>query len=491
MKFRSSAGSWGGLAAWNNPEKPPEGRTRMYRSHLGVLAAMLLLGGCSTKEPTALVKEEAAVAEAGDVNASVDTPLADLLHYPQDARAFAASIRAKTVLLPVQERFEQRWFSPWNMASPPESVTAAMWPFASYRSDNAYGENLKPLPQSWFDTMREAAHFEAYGTVNRYAVSLRFASLRNFPTSKPLFKNPAEAGEGFPFDYLQNSAVHANEPLFVSHYSKDGSWAYVIASYATGWLPLHEIAFVPEEHAREWQAAQQLYVVEEGAAVTDGEGRLLFEARLGMLLPLIAGEETRYRVLAVTDGPSHEAWYTDAYVEKDAVSLKPLKFTVWNLPRMLNQLLLSHYGWGGLYGERDCSSTLRDLFTPFGVWLPRNSYQQSRVGRVVSLAGLDDDAKIEKIKDEGVPFETLLYRRGHIVLYLGTYEGKIAIFQNMWGVRTVDEEGPGRRVVGRSVISSLALGAEIQKYDRDNAFITTLESMNIVTQPPIQAAVKP
>ena len=41
-----------------------------------------------------------------------------------------------------------------------------------------------------------------------------------------------------------------------------------------------------------------------------------------------------------------------------------------------------------MYQERDCSSTLRDLFTPFGLWLPRNSGQQAGEGIYISLKDL-------------------------------------------------------------------------------------------------------
>ena len=43
------------------------------------------------------------------------------------------------------------------------------------------------------------------------------------------------------------------------------------------------------------------------------------------------------------------------------------------------------YGYGGLYDNRDCSAMTRDLFAPFGLYLPRNSSEQARGGKVVPL----------------------------------------------------------------------------------------------------------
>ena len=35
-----------------------------------------------------------------------------------------------------------------------------------------------------------------------------------------------------------------------------------------------------------------------------------------------------------------------------------------------------------MFGDRDCSALTRELLTPFGIWLPRNSVAQARTGAV-------------------------------------------------------------------------------------------------------------
>ena len=137
---------------------------------------------------------------------------------------------------------------------------------------------------------------------------------------------------------------------------------------------------------------------------------------------------------------------------------------------------------GGLYEERDCSSTLRDFYAPFGIWLPRNSSQQAKIGKIISLESLSLQQKREKIKKEAVPFETLLYKKGHILLYLGVYKGKITVLHNAWGIRTLDKGKEGRRVLGKTIISSLELGKELKDYDEESGLLAKISSMNIVTQ---------
>jgi hypothetical protein len=457
------------------------------------LMALLLLSGCSTKESPDLATKEP--QEQKIVEASVPLPydlsekyqlLNDLQEYSQNAYDYAGKIESRTALVKVQKQFEPKWFAPWNYTKPPQSLDEILWPFESYRSGDSYGMDLKPLNQAWFDTMHERGNFAAYGTDNRYAVSLQFSHLRNFPTHKPLFKDPNIAGEGFPFDYLQNSGVHANEPLYISHYSKEGDWVYVFSSYATGWLPSNAIALIPKAFTRQWQGAKQLSIVKERVAVKDMEGRFLFNGRIGMLMPLIGIQDDGYRVLAVTAGPAGKAWYTEAIIDKDAVTESILLLGNEELPKIANEMLKSRYGWGGLYEERDCSSTLRDLYTPFGIWLPRNSSQQAKIGQVIDLSQLNEAEKLERIKREGIPFETLLYRKGHIVLYIGTHEGRVMILHNMWGVKTTNGIENGRKLVGGSVISTLHIGSELKSYDEENDLLRQLESMNIITAEPLQ-----
>lgn len=52
-----------------------------------------------------------------------------------------------------------------------------------------------------------------------------------------------------------------------------------------------------------------------------------------------------------------------------------------------------HYGWGGMFGLRDCSAMTRDLLAPFGIWLPRNSVAQARTGSVLPLEGMSTAEK--------------------------------------------------------------------------------------------------
>jgi hypothetical protein len=150
----------------------------------------------------------------------------------------------------------------------------------------------------------------------------------------------------------------------------------------------------------------------------------------------------------------------------------PVAFTPRNAARAMDQLLGEPYGWGGERGFRDCSAMTRDYFTLFGVWLPRNSGDQANAGPAVNLTGAESGNKISAIVKDGVPFATLIHMPGHIMLYLGVYDGEPVVMHNVWGVRVNAAGGKtGRAVIGKTVVSSLRAGEEIKNRPKSGLYI--------------------
>ncbi len=428
---------------------------------------ILMLSGCSPKIDDGLQPE-----------------IADLHRFPQEPSLYAErNIIDKEHLQAIQKDYLQNYYTVWNIQAPPEALDNVLWPFRSYTAGKSYGENLKPLSQMWFDEMRAHSNFQAYGSLNQYALTTGFSHLRNFPTHKPLFADPDKAGEGYPFDYLQNSGVHANEPLFVSHYSLDGAWIYVFTAYATGWLPSDSIVFLDGTQVREWKESRHIRFTKEFYPLKDEEGHFIFYSRMGMVLPLLKEEKDVYVVKVSVSDRFNAPVFMNVKIPKETATADTLIFNRSNLGRLSQEMMQSNYGWGGLNESRDCSSTLRDLFTPLGVWLPRNSSQQGQIGKVISLEAMNNAEKLEHIKAKAIPFETLLYLQGHVVLYLGEYNGEVMILHNMWGIKTFKEDGEGRVIVGKTVISTLEIGKEIEGFDNDYSLLSKLKSMNIITEP--------
>ena len=377
-----------------------------------------------------------------------------------------------------QTAFETSYFSAWNLENGESVWNDVDWAFQSYWEKKTYGQNLKPLENSFFYKAFYNANFPAYDSIHQKAITLHSLDIRAFPTEKPLFLNPKQAGEGFPFDYLQNSRIHANKPLFITHYSKDKKWAHVISSFTFGWVQVKDIAYLSDKQVTYLQQAKQVFLTRDNVALNSIKGEYLFDSKLGMLLPLIQEKKDSLIVLAIETFQKNKPRFVKVEISKSIAHIGNIEFNSENLKQVLDDIKKSKYGWGGLYGERDCSSTLRDLFAPFGMWLPRNSSRQSRVGEIVSLDNLNKKEKLKKIKSLGVPFRTLLYKKGHIVLYVGVNKGEVIILQNVWGVKTKKEGKEGRYIVGKVVFSTLELGKELENYDADASLLKKLKSMN-------------
>ncbi len=403
-------------------------------------------------------------------------PPSDLSSYPQSFEAYSANYKESNISR--TKEFEKSYFKSWHYKKAPYSLQDILWPYRSYTKGEMYGATLKVVDKKWFDAIKKESNFKQFDTLHQYGVTLSFAHLRNFPTDKPLFRDPDIAGEGFPFDYNQDSGVHANEPIYLSHYSLKGDWIYVFSSYASGWLHVRDIDIINNKHKNLWEHSKHIYITSDRVPLYSiDDGKYLQDARVGMLLPLIYEDSSDYYVLIAKD-------FSQTSISKKSASLDTIHLNRENLNKIGDAMIGQDYGWGGIYEERDCSSMLRDFFTPFGIWLPRNSSQQAKIGEVFSLKEMDSSAKKALIKKRAIPFETLLHKKGHIMLYLGTYNNKIIIFHDTWGIRTLNFGSYGRHIVAKSVISTLYLGKELYDYDYSSNLIDKLDSFNIITKQP-------
>ncbi|MFA6191969.1 MAG: SH3 domain-containing protein [Sulfurimonas sp.] len=436
------------------------------RYFFGVLA-ILLFFGCSSKEITP--KSEGIV-------------VSDLVNLPQNAESYTKNIDDNVSFYDIQKNYNASYFRMWNIEKPKESIENIKWPFYAYTNIKTFGENLQPLQKAFFDKMYENSNFDSYATLNQRAVTLKHSDLRSFPTIAPLLKDPSLAGEGFPFDYLQNSTIGANEPVFASHYSKDREWIYVFSNFASGWIKSDRLAFIEKKYTDIWQKSKQIFITKEGISLFTTEGIFLYKSKIGMSFALINEDKDNYTVLVIVACGNFKPLYKQAKILKEIATKNILSLSKTNLNKIMSEISKSHYGWGGIYEQRDCSSSLRDLFAPFGIWLPRNSEQQSRIGKTISLKNLTDDEKIALIKEKATPFQTLFHKKGHIVLYVGTYNDEIVIFHNTWGIKTMKNGVEGRIVVGKTVFSTLRFGKDQEDYDPNAELLKNIISMNIITK---------
>lgn len=314
------------------------------------------------------------------------------------------------------------------------------------------------------------------GAPSRPGIAVADADVRVLPIDRPLYPSHASAkGERglLRLDSMQNSTAKPGEPLAIYGHSKDAAWAFIATGTVVGWVKSETVAFVGAELMDRYMEEPYAVFVNDNVKIADGNGTFLCNAKMGTLLP--SEGDTLLLPARDKDGVAVIKRYKPN--SEDAAPF-PVSFTPRNAARAIDQLMGESYGWGGLSGFRDCSAMTRDYFALFGIWLPRNSADQARTGASVPLKNISVQERPRTIVENGVPFATLIHMPGHIMLYLGLYDGEPVVLHNVWGVRVNGGDGKvGRAVIGRTAVTSLRAGMEIQHRPKSSLFIDNVTGL--------------
>jgi len=396
--------------------------------------------------------------------------IADLERYPQKASHVLESTTAAMALVPAEvqadldARYNERFFAPWRQQRASLSTEEAFWGVSSYGGRQGYAENLLPLSRERWQQLVAALRRESYPSLARPAITVRNTACRVFPTSRPFFLDPRRPGEGYPFDYFQNSALWTGTPVLITHVSADGAWLFAETGFVAGWLPALDVAWVDAAFQGAYRTGSYAALLRDEVTLRSETGDFLTQTHIGAIFPVVAQTATEVQLLVPVRDADGTALARPARTSLEVAAIKPLPLHPARIGELADRMLGQPYGWGGLFENRDCSATMRDLFTPFGVWLPRNSAEQAKSGGTFhDLASLGNAEKRDRLLRQGVPFYTLVWFKGHIGLYLGADpdSGELLLLHNLWGIRTTSWSGrEGRALVGRLAITSLRPGEE-------------------------------
>lgn len=415
-----------------------------------ILLSTFLFTACSIKEPTAVIPK------TDDLTELSKTANDDFLDQEKATKDYF-----------------DKYFKPWNSSKVSYSKSEAMWG-QSYKYKKVYLENHNLATAEWFDKQINNSNFDAYNLSPKKAITLENVNVRVLPTNSVMFYNPTTPGEGFPFDYNQNSALKINTPIIVSHLSKDRAWAFIESGIVGGWVEIKNIAFVDDKFIKEFKTSNYYVTVKEKFPIYEPIFREY--VKVGTIFP----KKNNYFIIAKKDD-NQNAIISYVYLNDDEVEAMPLAFNSANRIRILNQLLDEPYGWGGLLNNRDCSSFTQDFFAPFGKFLHRNSKSQTTNGKLLDVSQLSLEEKKDYIKKHGVPFSTLVYLKGHIMLYVGVKNNEPLVVHNIWSVRLKNSSGEKyRHIIGKATITTLEPGKEMQDFDEDNNILKKVTGIVIL-----------
>jgi hypothetical protein len=395
----------------------------------------------------------------------------DTLTIPQDPTPFTEQITPMSdeEQLYYDSQYNQKYFEPWDIMSMGISKGAKTWQF-KYAKEKTYNRDGSRISKGWYKYAISNSNFSAYESLLKAGITLKHTNLKLFPSLKEIYYDPNRTGEGFPFDYNQNSAVYINTPIFISHYSLDKKWVYAKTSFASGWIKVSDMAFVDTEFQNSFRNDKYAVTVKDNLQLLD-DGVYLSLVKMGTIFPV--DPITKEYLIGKKESNGY------AYISKvkvndtdiNIIAYKPIKFNASNVAYISKQLVGEPYGWGGKMQTRDCSALTRDFFAPFGIYLRRNSRQQAKDGDAISIRGLDAESKKATILANAKPCRSLLFVAGHIMLYLGEQKGEPIILHNYWGVRLKDGS---KRVMGRGIITTTKPGVERSDVRKESMLINTL-----------------
>lgn len=371
-----------------------------------------------------------------------------------------------TQQLKLRKDYLQRYFSPWTGEHTYESLQEIKKTEFSISNSaeliKSYGINYRKHSILWYKNIIADMDLNTFPNLNMRGIVVHNTYLRGLPTVDPAFDNPKDIGEGYPFNYLQSSILVKGTPIHVYHISKNGQWCLIATDYYFGWIKTNDLAFVSNSFVESWMQDQFVVPLKDNISAYDDDFNYRFSTRIGALYPLAKITPHYYKVLTVTVNPDNRyARIVAANLSNKDVTLFPLLLSTENIAFMIDQMQDHPYGWGDLYGYRDCSSTTRDLFGTFGIWLPRTSSEQVDSKQAIHLGGMNDAKKTQIIINKGIPFLTLIHNPGHILLYIGHRGKQIYVFHDMWKMYTRVLSGkPGQAIVGQPVITPLSFGSQ-------------------------------
>ena len=385
----------------------------------------------------------------------------------------------------LQARAMERFFAPWRMARTSLGADKAFWGVKAFAGKQGYSENLLPFPSERWSRLVDLQDRAAFPSMAAPAIVTRNTDVRVLPSMRPFFLDPKQPGEGFPFDYFQNSALWLGTPVLVTHVTTDRAWYFVETAFTYGWVRVEDVALAGKGFRGQYESRRMAALLRDDVSLLDGSGRLLGQTHIGALFPVHAQVGSALTVKTPVRDADGQAGIQLAALSAAQAAPAPLPMTSRAVAALADAMSGQQYGWGGLFENRDCSSTMRDLFLPFGIFLPRNSALQAKDGgQLHPLDKLPVEAKLAAIRAEGIPFLSLIWLQGHIGLYLGQDQrGEPLMLHNVWGVRTkLPGGGEGRAVVGRLAISTLRPG-EYRADVRRNAFLERVRGLTVLSAP--------
>lgn len=378
---------------------------------------------------------------------------------------------AKDSQSPWNEQYVAQWIKATQNVGDYQKKLADRFSNENKDAENiGYGENFRPYDSLWIEKIITNMNLDQFNETPNFNKAKRAILIQNtyarvLPTMEVHLYHFTIPGQGYPFDNLQMSALWAGTPVYILGQSLDQNYSLVLTPDLLAWVKSEAIAKVDNGFIHRWQqAAKQklVAIISTDTPVMNIQNKTVyFNGYVGSFFPAITELASSYKIMVPVKDFLGKARIQYATVDKQNAAAMPLLASPYNFSRVIKTLKNRPYGWGGMYFYNDCSAELKNLFVPFGFWLPRHSAHQAQSGKMVDKSNEPLKARLDYFLKNARPFMTIVYRGEHTFMYIGNFNNtynseskKIAMtYQNIWGLKPADKSR--RAVIGQSVFLPL------------------------------------
>ncbi|MFL1780744.1 SH3 domain protein [Candidatus Hepatincolaceae symbiont of Richtersius coronifer] len=406
------------------------------------------------------------------------------------------------------------------------------WPIPQKGSTPEYLNGKLINPVKYYKRIETQRNLKGVKDSNRvlYGFVINRAAVLSFPTTDRIFSHPKDNE----FSTLIGTTLTIAQPVRILHTSANKKWYYVQSRDYIGWILAEAVAIAEKEewenYYKQTHLTKDIYKEEASLTHPDLELELnmkfpleAFEApsqtkvptnslvitanelRLGLnpyipelsnliipmgtALPLVETDEElinnqsvtgNYVVSIPTRSKEGKVIFKKALIPYNAdVNEGFLPYTLKNVIELAFKIKGQRYGWGGDFGGRDCTSTLQDIYKVFGIHLARNSGDQLRSwGQITHFYSTDSQIMRENKLLQLQP-GSLLYFKGHAMLYLG-YEKQDKII-NFYAIHNISSYGAGPSsdssiALGRGILNEVVVSSLEIPRRNGISFLTSLEA---------------
>jgi cell wall-associated NlpC family hydrolase len=270
-------------------------------------------------------------------------------------------------------------------------------------------------------------------------------------------------------DDFQENALFPGTPVAIVHSSRDGGWWFVVSPLYAAWVEKRFVAEGPAEQVLGY-GRKAPYLVVTGAkvhTVHSREAPELSELQLdmGVRVPLLADWPRDRRVngqgalaahvielpVRAADGSLQLA---PALLPRSAdVARDYLPLTRAGVLRQGFKFLGERYGWGHAYNGRDCSGFASEVYSSFGLVLPRNTRDQG-VSPALDRIAFDErsDRATRLAAVRALQVGDLIYIPGHVMMVIGFDQGEPYVIHDTNGASFRGADGGFRRLPLNGVV---------------------------------------